>query len=252
MSEFVGKVVVVTGGGSGIGQGTALLFAREGSNIAVIDWNDSTALETLKLIEQAGGQGLFVKADVSNSSEVQQAVEVIVDRFGKIDVLFINAAIQINKPLTETADADWDQTLAVNLRGAFLCCKHIVPVMQKQKGGSIVICSSGHAFFTYPNYAAYATTKGGLIAFMRAAALDCAPYGIRVNCVVPGATDTPLLRYHLRNRPEDEPRLLEKIPLHRFATATDIGKAVRFLSSSDAAYITGTWLVVDGGLLAQG
>ena len=252
MSDFAGRVVVVTGGGSGIGQGTALLFAQEKSNVAVIDRNEATAQETLKLISEAGGQGLFVKADVSQATDVERAVSAIVERFGGIDVLFANAAVQINAPLTETSEEDWDQTLAVNLKGAFLCCKHMVPVMQKQKQGSIVICSSGHAFFTYPNYAAYATTKGGLISFMRAAALDCAPYGIRVNCVVPGATDTPLLRYHLRNCPEDEPRLLEKIPLHRFATATDIAKAVRFLSSSDAAYITGTWLVVDGGLLAQG
>ena len=105
---------------------------------------------------------------------------------------------------------------------------------------------------SFPKYTAYAATKGGLVAFMRAAALDCAPYGIRVNCVVPGATDTPLLRYHLNNRPDEEQRLISKIPLGRFAQAEDVAKAVRFLASSDAAYITGTTLVVDGGLLAQG
>jgi NAD(P)-dependent dehydrogenase (short-subunit alcohol dehydrogenase family) len=124
--------------------------------------------------------------------------------------------------------------------------------MRKQKQGCIVISSSGHAFQTYPNYTAYAATKGGLLAFMRAAALDCAPDGIRVNCVIPGATDTPLLRYHLRNCPEDEQRILSNIPLRRFATPEDIAKAVRFLASSDASYVTGTWLLVDGGLLAQG
>jgi NAD(P)-dependent dehydrogenase (short-subunit alcohol dehydrogenase family) len=252
MSEFAGKVSVITGGGSGIGHGTALLFAREKSHVAVIDWNDSKAQETLEQIQRAGGQGLFVKADVSNSTEVQQAVKVILERFGKIDVLFANAAVQINKPLTETSEEDWDQTIDVNLKGAFLCCKHVIPVMQKQKQGCVVISSSGHAFQTYPNYAAYAATKGGLVAFMRAVALDCAPYGIRVNCIIPGATDTPLLRYHLRNRPEDEQRILSQIPLSRFATPEDIAKAVRFLASSDASYITGTWLLVDGGLLAKG
>jgi len=252
MSEFAGKVIVITGGGSGIGHGTALLFAREKSHVAVIDWNDSKAQETLEQIQRAGGQGLFVKADVSNSTEVQQAVKVILERFGKIDVLFANAAVQINKPLTETSEEDWDQTIDVNLKGAFLCCKHVIPVMQKQKQGCVVISSSGHAFQTYPNYAAYAATKGGLVAFMRAVALDCAPYGIRVNCIIPGATDTPLLRYHLRNRPEDEQRILSQIPLSRFATPEDIAKAVRFLASSDASYITGTWLLVDGGLLAKG
>ncbi len=252
MSEFAGKVIVITGGGSGIGQGTALLFAREKARVAVIDWNGSKGQETLGQIQAGGGQGIFVKADVSNANEVQQAVERIVERFGKIDVLLANAAVQINKPLTETSEEDWDQTIDVNLKGAFLCCKHVIPVMQKQKQGCIVISSSGHAFQTYPNYAAYAATKGGLLAFMRAAALDCAPFGIRVNCVIPGATDTPLLRYHLGNCPEDEQRILAQIPLHRFATPGDIAKAVRFLASDDASYITGTWLLVDGGLLAKG
>jgi NAD(P)-dependent dehydrogenase (short-subunit alcohol dehydrogenase family) len=252
MSEFAGKVIVITGGGSGIGRGTALLFGGEKSHVAVIDWNDSNHQETVHLIQEAGGQGLFIKADVSNANEVQQAVQVIVERWGRIDVLFANAAVQINKTLTGTSEEEWDQTISVNLKGAFLCCKHVIPVMKKQKQGCIVISSSGHAFQTYPNYTAYAATKGGLVAFMRAAALDCAPDGIRVNCVIPGATDTPLLRYHLRNCPEDEQRILSNIPLRRFATPEDIAKAVRFLASSDASYVTGTWLLVDGGLLAQG
>ena len=252
MSEFAGKVIVITGGGSGIGHGTALYFAREKSHVAVIDWNDSNAQDTLKQIEAAGGQGLFLNADVSHSAEVEQAVKAIVARFARIDVLLANAAVQINRPLAETSEEEWDQTLAVNLKGAFLCCKHVIPVMRKQKQGCIVICSSGHAFHTYPNYAAYAATKGGLLAFTRAAALDCAADGIRVNCIIPGATDTPLLRYHLRNCPEDEQRILSNIPLGRFATPEDVAKGVRFLASSDASYITGTWLAVDGGLLAHG
>jgi len=252
MSEFAGKVIVITGGGSGIGHGTALLFACERSRVAVLDRNDSNSQETLNQIKAAGGEGLFIKADVSRSAEVFPAMKTIVERWGRIDVLFANAAVQINKPLAETTEEDWDETIDVNLKGAFLCCKHVIPVMREQKQGSIVICSSGHAFETYPNYTAYAATKGGLVAFMRAAALDCAPYGIRVNCIIPGATDSPLLRYHLRNCPEDEQRILASIPLRRFATPEDIAKGVRFLASSDASYITGTWLAVDGGLLAQG
>jgi len=252
MSEFVGKVIVITGGGSGIGRGTALLFARERAQVAVIDWNESNGQETVDLMQGDKGRGLFIKADVSNSEQVQQAVQAIVERWGRIDVLFANAAVQINRPLTETSEEDWEQMMAVNLKGAFLCCKHVIPVMRKQKQGCIVICSSGHAFQTYPKYTAYAATKGGLLSFMRAAALDCAPDGIRVNCIIPGATDTPLLRYHLNLCPEDEQRILEKIPLGRFATPEDIAKGVRFLASSDASYITGTWLSVDGGLLAQG
>jgi len=252
MSEFAGKVIVITGGGSGIGRGTALLFAREKACVAVIDWNASPEVETLAMIQEAGGQGLYVKADVSRNADVQQAITAIVERFGAIDVLLANAAVQLNRPLTETTEEDWDRISSVNLKGTFLCCKHVVPVMQRQRRGCIVITSSGHAFYTYPNYTAYATSKGGLLAFVRAAALDCAPYGIRVNCVVPGAIDTPLLRYHLRECPEDEPRIVAKIPLSRFGMPEDVAKAVRFLASQDAAYITGTWLAVDGGLLARG
>jgi len=252
MGEFAGKVIVITGGGSGIGHGTALLFACERSRVAVLDRNDSNSQETLNQIQAMGGEGLFIKADVSRSAEVLPAMKTIVERWGRIDVLFANAAVQINKPLPETTEEDWDETIDVNLKGAFLCCKHVIPVMREQKQGCIVICSSGHAFQTYPNYTAYAATKGGLVAFMRAAALDCAPYGIRVNCIIPGATDSPLLRYHLRNCPEDEHRILASIPLRRFATPEDIAEGVRFLASSDASYITGTWLAVDGGLLAQG
>jgi NAD(P)-dependent dehydrogenase (short-subunit alcohol dehydrogenase family) len=252
MSEFAGKAIVITGGGSGIGRGTALLFGREKSNVAVIDWNQSGGEETVNLIQEAGGQGLFIKADVSSAAEVRQAVDAIVERFGRVDILHANAAVQINRPLTETSEEDWDQMIAVNLKGVFLCCKQVIPVMKRQKQGCIVISSSGHAFHSYPKYTAYAATKGGLLSFMRAAALDCAPDGIRVNCIIPGATDTPLLRYHLRNCPEDEKRILSAIPLGRFATPEDVAKGVRFLASSDASYITGTWLSVDGGLLAQG
>jgi len=252
MGEFSDKVVLVTGGGSGIGRATALLFASEKAKVVIIDWNVKNGQETTNQITAGGGRALFLKTDVSQANEVKHAMEAVANSLGRADVLFANAAVQINLPLAETPDADWDQMLAVNLRGTFLCCKHVLPLMRSQRQGAIIICSSAHAFISFPKYTGYAATKGGLMAFMRAAALDYAPYGIRVNCVVPGATDTPLLRYHIENRPEEEARLIAKIPLGRFAQGEDIAKAVRFLASSDAAYITGTSLVVDGGFLAQG
>jgi NAD(P)-dependent dehydrogenase (short-subunit alcohol dehydrogenase family) len=255
MSEFEGKVVVITGAGSGIGRGAALLFAREGAKVVVIDWDAPAGEETSRLIATKGGEGVFLEADISASSEVQQAVAAIVTRYGRIDVLFANAAVQSNKPVVETTEEDWERLHRVNLKGTFLCCKYVIPVMQQQRSGSIVISSSGHAFVTYPSSSAYAATKGGLVAFMRGVALDYAAEGIRVNCVVPGATDTPLLRNYLNvcpNPQAEEKRIIDSIPLRRFATPEDIAKAVRFLASSDAAYITGTWLAVDGGLMAQG
>ncbi len=255
MSEFAGKVVMVTGGGSGIGRATALLFGQEGARVAVIDWNGPSAHETAASVQRQGGEGLPIGADVSKSGDVKKAVETIVSRYGRIDVLFACAATQITKPVTETSEEEWDQLHAVNLKGTFLCCKHVIPVMRRQHGGSIVIASSGHAFVTYPNSSAYAGTKGGLLAFMRGVALDCAADGIRANCVVPGATDTPLLRGYIDSCSDpqaEEARIIASIPLRRLARPEDVAKAVRFLASSDASYIAGTWLAVDGGLLAQG
>jgi NAD(P)-dependent dehydrogenase (short-subunit alcohol dehydrogenase family) len=254
LSEFAGKVVVITGGGSGIGRGTALLFGREGSKVGVLDWNAPAGEETAKLILGQGGEALFLKADIGSSREVEQAMAAIVARYARIDVLFANAAVQFNKPVVETTEEEWERLHRVNLKGTFLCCKHVIPVMQKQHSGSIVICSSGHAFVTYPSSSAYAASKGGLLAFMRGVALDYAADGIRVNCVIPGATDSPLLWNYIRGCPDpkaEEKRILDGIPLGRFASTEDIAKAVRFLASSDAAYITGTWLAVDGGLLAH-
>jgi NAD(P)-dependent dehydrogenase (short-subunit alcohol dehydrogenase family) len=254
MSEFEGKVVVVTGAGSGIGRGTAILFGRERAKVVTIDWNAPSGEETASLISQQGGEALFLKIDISASQEVELAVKAIVARYGRIDVLFANAAVQFNKPVVETTEEDWERLHRVNLKGTFLCCTHVIPVMQKQRGGSIVISSSGHAFVTYPSSSCYAASKGGLVAFMRGVALDYASDGIRVNCVIPGATDTPLLRNYLKvcaDPGAEEKRIISSIPLRRFATPEDIAKAVRFLASSNAGYITGTCLAVDGGLLAQ-
>jgi NAD(P)-dependent dehydrogenase (short-subunit alcohol dehydrogenase family) len=255
MGEFAGKVIMVTGGGSGIGRATAQLFGREKALVAVLDWNGSAAEETALAVQREGGEALPITADVSKGRDVQDAIEAIVSRHGRIDVLFACAAVQITKSAADTDEGEWDRLYAVNLKGTFLCCKYVIPVMQRQKSGNIVIASSGHAFVTYPNSSAYAGTKGGLLAFMRGVALDYATYGIRVNCVVPGATDTSLLRSYLNScaDPEaEEQRIVEGIPLGRLAQPQDIAKAVRFLASNDAGYITGTWLAVDGGLLAHG
>jgi 2-keto-3-deoxy-L-fuconate dehydrogenase len=255
MGEFTGKVILVTGGGSGIGRATALLFGKEGSRVAVLDWKASTAQETASAIEEVGGEAVPIEADVSKSGEVRKAVGTIIERYGRIDVLFACAAVQITKSAADTEEDEWDHLHSVNLKGTFLCCKYVIPHMQRQNGGSIVIASSGHAFTTYPNSSAYAGTKGGLLAFMRGVALDYAADGIRVNCVVPGATDTFLLRNYLNSCADpaaEERRIVNGIPLRRLAQPEDIAKAVRFLASSDAEYVTGTWLAVDGGLLAHG
>jgi NAD(P)-dependent dehydrogenase (short-subunit alcohol dehydrogenase family) len=255
MGIFPGKVLFVTGGGAGIGRATALLFAREGAGVAVVDMNEAAAQQTVRLIAQQGGEAIAFAVDISDGAKVAAAVRQTDARFGRIDVLFANAAAQINKLGADTTEADWDRVNDVNLRGTFLCCKQVIPIMQRQHSGCIVITSSGHAFYTYPKYAAYAASKAGLLGLTRALAIDYAPDGIRVNCLIPGATDTPMLRQHLDQVPDakaEEARIVAKIPLGRLAQPEDIAKGVRFLASDDAAYITGTWLAVDGGLMAHG
>lgn len=255
MGEFRDRVALITGGGSGIGRATAMVFASEGALVVVVDRNSSSAQETVEMLKQKGGQGFDIAADVCRANEVKAVVQTVANRYGRIDILFTSAAAQVTKSAADTSEEEWEQLHGVNLRGTFLCCKYTIPVMQAQGSGNIVMVSSGHAFVTYRNCSAYAATKGGLLSFMRGVALDYATDGIRVNCVVPGATDTPMLRGYLKGCPDpdaEEKRLVGHIPLRRLATAEDIAKAVRFLSSNDASYITGTWLAVDGGLLAQG
>ena len=252
MGDLENQVIVVTGGASGIGRATALLFGQEKASVVIWDWNEDQARNTLAQIEDEGGAGLTIKVDVGKSDEVKAAVAKTIEDYGRIDILFANAAVQVIKPVDSTTDDEWESVIAANLRGTFLSCREVIPIMRRQKSGCIVIASSGHAIQSYPGYAAYASTKGGQLAMMRAMALDCAADGIRVNCIIPGATETSLLRAHFADKPEEKARLLAKIPMGRLATPEDIARSVRMLASSDAAYITGTSLVVDGGLLAKG
>jgi len=246
------RVVVITGGSSGIGKATAKLFARDGEHVVILSRTEKAGAETAAEIQADGGSALYLKTDIGFEDQVEASFARAAEKFGRIDILFANAAVQINKPVYETTKEDWDQMISANLTGTFLCCKVASKYMMKQKSGCIVICSSGHAFMSYPGYTGYAATKGGQVSFMHACAIDLAPYGIRVNCIVPGATDSPLLKYHFSKHPEEEQRILQKIPLGRFATGEDIARGVRFLASPDASYVAGSCLMVEGGLLAQG
>lgn len=250
-----GKVVIITGAGNGIGRATAKVFAAEGAHVIIADWEQDPAHEAAREIQSLGGNALALPCDVSSKESVSDMLQAVVARFGRVDVLHANAAVQLSKTAVETSEEEWDRINGVNLKGVFLSCKYVIPVMQRASRGAIIITSSGHAFASYPNFSAYAATKGGELAFMRALALDYAANGIRVNCVIPGATDTRLIRQFF-NESQDmkstERRLLERIPMHRLADPAEIGKAVLFLASDYASYVTGASLVVDGGLLAQG
>jgi NAD(P)-dependent dehydrogenase (short-subunit alcohol dehydrogenase family) len=248
------KVVVITGAAHGIGRATAAVFSAEGAIVVLADVEYDVAQQAAREMVASGGNACAIECDVSRGESVRRMVQLVLEKFGRIDVLHANAAVQINKEAIEISEEEWDKLHGVNLRGVFLCCKHVIPVMRRQKQGAIVITSSGHAFATYPNCSAYAATKGGELAYMRGLALDYASHGIRVNCVIPGATDTRLVQGYINdsaNPDETRRRLLDSIPLRRLATPEEIGRAVLFLASDYAGYITGTSLAVDGGLLAQ-
>jgi|ERR1051326_3577305 NAD(P)-dependent dehydrogenase (short-subunit alcohol dehydrogenase family) len=238
--RFKDKVCLVSGGGSGIGKATCLRLAREGGRVAVLDINDD-GNETVQEITKAGGEAIFVKTDVSNSAQVQAAVKAAVDKWGAVHVVVNDAAMMTFKPIVELPDEDWDKVLGVNLRSVFLFCKYAVPHMPR--GGAIVNISSVHAHETTKNVVPYASSKGGMEAFTRGFSEELAGRKIRINCVAPGAVDTPMLW----NNPNVKSGA-EKIQ-GAVGKPEDIAAAVCFLASDEARFITGTTLVADGGRL---
>jgi len=239
--RFTDKVCVVTGGGSGIGKATALQFAREGGRVAIVDLNEQHGNGTVQDILRAKGQALFAKCNVGNPEEIKATVATVVDRWRRIDVVVNDAAMMTFKPVLELPDDDFDRVLEVNLRSVFLFCKYAVPRMPA--GGAVVNVSSVHAYATTKNVVPYAASKGGMEAFTRGFAQEVAPRKVRVNCVAPGAVDTPMLW----NNPNVKSGV-EK-PEGAIGKPEDIAAAICFLASDEARFITGTNLTVDGGRL---
>jgi NAD(P)-dependent dehydrogenase (short-subunit alcohol dehydrogenase family) len=249
-----GKIAVVTGAGSGIGRATALLFAEEGATIVVADWNEDAGSRTASEVQQAGGQAAFLRTDVSQASEVEALVETTLKHFGRLDVFVNNAAIQIMSQLTETSEDVWDKIQGVNLKGVFLGCKYAIPAMVTSGGGSVINMASVLGFVGDPDLAAYCAAKGGVIALTKAAALGYGPSGVRVNCICPGDVDTPLLQDYLSkssNPNQLKAEIHSKYALRRVATPRDIADCAAFLASDASAFITGSTMVVDGGLTVK-
>lgn len=254
--KLSGKVAVITGAGSGIGRESALLFAREGAKVAVADINEKMGRETAALMGEAA---FFIKVDVSSWADTEQMVAATVERWGRLDILFNNAGIDLPQATTvvETSEADWDRILAINLNGVFLGSRHALPVMMAQRAGVIINTASRAGLAAPPGEAAYCASKGGVVSLTRQMALDYAPYQIRVNCICPGALEKPTQDRHqflqtrsataLDQRNEYFARLN---PLGRLCTPADVANAALFLASDESAYITGTALLVDGGDLA--
>lgn len=253
--DFTSKVVVISGGASGIGLGTGKLFAKHGASVVLLDINESQGEKAVGEIAADGYKATFMKCDVTNEENVSSVIKNIDEKFGKIDVLFNNAGVTVRKTVVDLTEKEWDFVLGVGLKGTFLLSKYTVPVMARNGGGSIVNTGSGWGLKGGDKAAAYCAVKGGIVNLTRAMAIDHGPQNIRVNSVNPGDTDTAMLRDEGRQLGEIE---IDKFlvdsakgrPLERLGTPLDIAKAVMFLSSDMASWITGAALVVDGGGIA--
>ncbi len=245
------KVMVVTGGGSGIGQATALRCAREGANVVVVYRSEPGHVETERKFQEQGSQGFFIQADVSKESDWQRVISIMEERYGRLDVLFNNAGRNVPKPVTEVTEEEWDSLLNVDLKGVFLGAKHSIPLMLKGGGGVIINNSSSFGLIGFPNMPTYCAAKGGVIALTRQLAVDYARQNIRVNCICPGATLTPPVRRHLDEGSVSRETLARLIPMGRYAEPEEIAAAVLFLASDESSYMTGAVLVVDGGQTAH-
>lgn len=244
------KISLITGAGSGIGQATALKFASEGSIVFAGDRDLQAAEKTQHLIEQAGGNGRAMALDVTQEQQVEQAIAMIVEQFGQLDILHNNAGVSVLKPITETTEADWDFLFGVNLKGMFFGCKHAIPYMVRQGSGVIINTASELAIVGQPLYSAYCATKGGVLAFTRALSVEWVSQGIRINAVCPGPIKTPMLQaeFDLAVDPKvEETTMTQSIPAGRLGTPEDIARVALFLASDDAEFVHGAAIVADGG-----
>ena len=248
-----GKVAIITGAASGIGLASAVTFAREGARVVAVDVNRSRGEQAVQKIIAEGGEAVFECEDISREAVVSQIVADTVARWKRIDVLFNNAGIVLVKPLEETTEAEWDRLMAINVKAAFLAIKHVVPHMRRAGGGVILNTGSIGSFVGQLNTPAYTASKGAIALLTKSLALDYARDGIRVNCLCPGITDTPMLREHLGDGPEGEAKIrgrLSRVPLGAVLKPEDLARAALYLVSDDSAGITGITHLVDGGLLA--
>lgn len=250
--EFKRKVVVVTGAAKGIGEACARLFAQLGADVALLDRDTEVGQRTTASITSSGGSAAFFACDVSRSAEVERAMNDLRSKLGGVDVLVSNAGIQEYGDVVSTTEELWDRVMNVNLKSCFLMSKAVVPSMLERGGGAIVVVGSVQSMTAIGNSAAYVTAKHGLLGLVRSMALDYAAKGIRVNCVCPGAIDTPMLRWAASLDPNPQKVIETCDRMHamgRIGKAEEVAKAIAYLASPWASFVTGAALLVDGGML---
>ena len=248
MARLEGKVAIVTGGGSGIGRATALRFAQEGARVVVgglTSAEDATAAEI-------GERALAVRVDVSDATQVEALVEAARSRFGRLDVLFNNAGMEGEQGSTANCTLEnFDRVIAVNLRGVFLGMKYAIPLLLESGGGSIINNASVAGLVGFPGVAAYCASKGGVIQLTRAAALEYATRGLRVNAICPGVIDTPMIQRFTQGTAAAMAQMTAMEPVGRLGTPDEVAALALFLASDESSFMTGTALPVDGGLVAR-
>jgi NAD(P)-dependent dehydrogenase (short-subunit alcohol dehydrogenase family) len=251
--RLAGKVAIVTGAASGIGRASAIAFAREGAKILVADCNESGGRGAVAEILSAGGDANFAKVDVAKEKDVREMVDATVARWGTIDILFNNAGVVLVKSVEQMTEEEWDRVMSINVKAAFLATKHVVPIMRRNGGGAILNTGSIASFTGQVCTPAYSASKGAIALLTKSLALDLGRDNIRVNCICPGITDTPMLREHLGHGDEGEARIrarLSRVPLGEILRPEDVARAALYLVSQDSSGVTGVLHVVDGGLLA--
>lgn len=250
-----GKVAIITGAASGIGKATAILFAKEGARVVVVDCDPEGSRQTVEVILEGGGEAIFVEADVSRADEARRVVEEAVNAFGAVNILHNNAGIWRFGTVVDTSEEEWDRVMAINLKSFFLLSKYAIPEMLKVGGGSVINTASVGGLVGVENGSAYSASKGGVICLTRSMALDYGPHNIRVNCICPGAIGTPMLYSIARLEGRDLKEVLqawsEERPLRKIGTPEDVAHAALYLASEESGFVTGATLVVDGGCTAM-
>jgi len=247
------KVAIVTGAAQGIGEGIARVFAAEGATVVVADINDERGEAVAAAIRQSGGRAGYLHADVTSESEIRRLIEQTAQQHGRLNIVVNNAGTAVVRSVEESTVEEWDRLMAVNVRSIFLTAKYAVPHLRRQGGGAILNVGSVSSLTGQQGTPCYCASKGAVLMLTKSLAVDYGRDKIRVNCLCPGITDTPLLRFHVGHAPDPEAHLrqrLGRVPTGEMLYPEDMGRAAAFLCSDDARGITGAYLLVDGGYLA--